>query len=88
MEFANAATNSYLDRKEVDEELEDRRVALIHRCKENVEVRRKVMMAVDPGTYVASYLHNSVSDTLGKTGCLLKLTDFPDAADAGERLCM
>ena len=59
MEFANHATDFYLGMKEIDSgEIEDRRLSLISATKENVEIRRRVMMAVDPGTFVATYLHN------------------------------
>jgi elongation factor Ts len=63
---------------------------MIAKIGENMNVRRAVAMAVDPGV-VATYIHNAASPELGKIGVLVALKSTADAtklAALGRQLAM
>lgn len=57
---------------------------------ENIQLRRKATLSVDQGV-VATYLHNTVVDGLGKIGVLVALSSSADASklhEIGKRIAM
>lgn len=63
---------------------------LIATIGENMSLRRSTALAVNPGV-VASYVHNTVEDGLGKIGVLVALKSTADAtklADLGRKIAM
>lgn len=74
-DISKLAATPYADGKSVQETLS----ALIATIGENMSLRRTKTLSVSSGV-VASYIHNAVSDGLGKIGVLVALESTGDAA--------
>lgn len=74
-DISKLASTPYADGKSVQETLS----ALIATIGENMSLRRTKTLSVSSGV-VASYIHNAVSDGLGKIGVLVALESTGDAA--------
>lgn len=76
--------------------IEEGRLHTIAKTQENVAIRRVLSWEAGPSTIVGKYLHNTISNYLGASGCVLKLispSPFPTQhiqalQDLADKLCM
>jgi len=76
--------------------IEEARLHTIAKTQENVAIRRVLSWSAGPSTIVGRYLHNTISNHLGASGCVLKLispSPFPTQhlqalQDLADKLCM
>lgn len=85
-----------LDPSVKSQTIDEARLYTITKTQENVALRRVLGLRAQPNVVIGRYLHNAISDYLGASGCVLKLTSATPLADTvrpevqslADKLCM